>query len=160
MNPPQSLLTSTPRAIPVYIRSGPSQKKLRADVGPIAVVHSASSTFVDLGSGFSITYGDGTGANGDYFNDSLSLGGVTLKSFEMGLALDSSTNYGLIGIGYDSNEGNVDTGGVAKHPGFVDALVSGGFISTTAYSLWLDDLRKPPRRGGCSIALTDDLCRS
>lgn len=60
----------------------------------------------------------------------------------MAVATKTSTNTGLIGIGYDSNESGGSNGQVAEHYGFVDALVRGGYIPTNAFSLWLDDLRK------------------
>jgi hypothetical protein len=60
----------------------------------------------------------------------------------MAVATQTSTNTGLIGIGYDINEAGVSNGLVGEHYGFVDALVLGGYIPTTAYSLWLDDYGK------------------
>ncbi len=40
---------------------------------------------------FQITYADNTGANGDYIKDTLSIGGATIKSLEMGLAYNSTS---------------------------------------------------------------------
>ena len=108
----------------------------------LAVDPTRSSTFVDLDVAFSISYGDGTGASGEYFNDTLTLSSATLDNFQMAVATKTSTNTGLIGIGYDSNESGVSNDLVVEHYGFVDALVGGGYISTRAYSLWLDDYRK------------------
>jgi hypothetical protein len=60
----------------------------------------------------------------------------------MGLALETSVSIGLIGIGYPSNEAGVSNDLIKKHPTFVTALVTAGDIPSTAYSLWLDDLRE------------------
>jgi hypothetical protein len=65
----------------------------------------------------------------------------------MAVATKTSTNMGLIGIGYDSNEAGVNNGLVVEHYGFVNALVRDGYIPTNAYSLWLDDYRKSSWRG-------------
>jgi hypothetical protein len=82
---------------------------------------------------------DGSGASGDYFEDTMTISGATLRNFEMGLASTTTIPYGLIGISYSSNEANVETGNGTTYPNLVDALVSQGAITTQAYSLWLDD---------------------
>jgi hypothetical protein len=104
---------------------------------------SQSSTFdvVEKG-GFNISYVDGTGSTGDYFQDTLSIGGSTLKNFEMGLATDSSISVGIMGIGYNSSEANVDTGNGTIYSNLPQAMQNAGLINANAYSLWLDDLRK------------------
>ena len=45
----------------------------------------SSSTFENLGTNFSITYGDGTEGIGDYVTDDLMLGGTTVKNLQFGL---------------------------------------------------------------------------
>lgn len=60
----------------------------------------------------------------------------------MGLGLNTSIPYGLVGIAYSNSEANVDTGNGTQYPNLVDSLVSQGFIATQAYSLWLDDVGK------------------
>jgi hypothetical protein len=59
----------------------------------------------------------------------------------MGLANTSTAAYGLIGLGYDANEGPI----INKHtsfvyPSIIDEMVSQGLINTKAYSLYLDSL--------------------
>jgi len=109
----------------------------------IKVNPSKSSTFVEVGKNeFNISYVDGTGSTGDYFQDTLGVSGATLKSFEMGLGTNTSIPYGLLGIAYANSEANVDTGNGTQYPNFVNALVNSGLIPTQAYSLWLDDLGK------------------
>jgi hypothetical protein len=56
--------------------------------------------------------------------------------------LQTTVAIGLLGIGYPSNEANVANGAIKQHPTFVTALVAAGDIPSTAYGLWLDDLRK------------------
>jgi Eukaryotic aspartyl protease len=103
-----------------------------------------SSTYnlTDQGA-FSITYADQTGANGDYITDVFSIGGVTIKGLEMGLAYNSSSATGVMGIGYDVNEASDDTAQGNQpfvYPNFIDTMVNQGLITTKAYSLYLDDL--------------------
>jgi Eukaryotic aspartyl protease len=92
---------------------------------------------------FSITYADNTGSNGDYITDTFSIGGATIKALEMGLAYNSSSATGVMGIGYDINEASDDSqDGTAAfvYPSIIDTMVSQGLINTKAYSLYLDDL--------------------
>jgi hypothetical protein len=112
---------------------------LRTNV--LSVDSSKSSTFVDVErGGFNISYVDGSGSSGDYFQDTLVISGATLKNFEMGLGLSTTIPYGLVGIAYADSEANVDTGNGTQYPNLVDAMVNQGIIATQAYSLWLDDM--------------------
>ncbi|KAH8669449.1 aspartic peptidase domain-containing protein [Tricladium varicosporioides] len=101
----------------------------------------ASSTFLDVEqNGFNISYVDGTGSTGDYFQDTFSIGGATIKSFQMGLATDGTIGQGIMGIGYNNSEANVETGNGTIYANLPNALVDQGVINTEAYSLWLNDL--------------------
>ncbi len=84
---------------------------------------------------------DGTGSTGDYFQDVFSLGGANLTNFEMGLATSSSIGTGIMGIGYNTSEANIDTGNGTEYANLPIALVSQGIINSAAYSLWLNDLQ-------------------
>ncbi|QSZ36440.1 hypothetical protein DSL72_006319 [Monilinia vaccinii-corymbosi] len=102
---------------------------------------SSSKTFLDVEpDAFNISYVDGTGSSGDYFQDTFSIGGETIKGFTMGLALDTTISIGIMGIGYNNSEANVQTGNGTTYPNLPNALVSSGLIKTNAYSLWLDDI--------------------
>lgn len=102
---------------------------------------SQSSTFVVVEQNqFNISYVDGTGSSGDYFEDILTIGGGTIKNFEMGLALDTSIGVGIMGIGYNISEANVDTGNRTIYPNLPFAMADAGLINANAYSLWLNDL--------------------
>ena len=79
---------------------------------------------------------------GDYFQDTFSIGGATIKNFEMGLALSTSIGVGIMGIGYNTSEANIDTGNGTEYPNLPISMVKNGLINSAAYSLWLNDLRK------------------
>lgn len=68
-------------------------------------------------------------------SDDFGIGGITIKGFELGLAFQTDIYFGIMGIGYDTNEA-IDP----QYPNFIDALVSQGFINYKAYSLYLDSL--------------------
>lgn len=87
-----------------------------------------------------MTYMDKTGADGDYFDDKIVLGGVALENFTMGLGNESTSPFGVWGIGYDNNEAVVEPGKRGPYPNIMDAMVENGLVRTPAYSLWLDDL--------------------
>ncbi|KAL2061249.1 hypothetical protein VTL71DRAFT_7522 [Oculimacula yallundae] len=101
-----------------------------------------SSTFLDVGKNeFNISYVDGSGAAGDYFQDTFAIGGGSLSQFQMGIALDTTIGTGIMGIGYNTSEANIDTGNGTVYPNLPLAMVNQGLIKTTAYSLWLNDLQ-------------------
>lgn len=90
---------------------------------------------------FDITYGDGSGASGDYFTDVLNLGGgASLTAQTMGIAHSSTLSPGLLGIGYDTNEASDALETPFIYSSVVDSMVTQGLISLKAYSLYLNDL--------------------
>jgi len=96
---------------------------------------------------FHITYGDGSGADGDYFTDNFALGDdVELKSLTMGIAHNANLTQGLLGIGYSLNEAsNYDDPRTQNdesfvYPNLIDEMVSQKLIDINAYSLYLNDL--------------------
>ena len=60
----------------------------------------------------------------------------------MGLALQADTPFGVLGIGYDSDESIAVDDPNNIYPNFLGQLVFQGYINTLAYSLWLNDLSK------------------
>lgn len=125
-----------PIAICIPCHEWKANKKLIVD-------QAKSSTFDVVGENqFNISYVDGSGSTGDYFQDTFSIGGATVKQFEMGLATQSSIGIGIMGIGYTDSEANVFSGNGTQYPNLPDALVSSGLAPTQAYSLWLNDLGK------------------
>ncbi|OAL20799.1 hypothetical protein AYO20_11471 [Fonsecaea nubica] len=101
---------------------------------------SASSTYKLVNDQFNISYVDGTGAAGDYVADTLQFGAVTLTDFQFGIGETSSSQQGVLGIGYMANEVQVQRAGLDPYPNLPEALVRGGHIASNAYSLWLNDL--------------------
>ena len=60
----------------------------------------------------------------------------------MGLATASSIGTGIMGIGYNSSEANIQTGNGTLYANLPQAMQNAGLINANAYSLWLNDLRK------------------
>lgn len=100
----------------------------------------SSSTHKLINNEFNISYVDGSGALGDYVSDTLQFGGVTLQDFQFGVGQTSSSQQGVLGIGYVINEVQVNRAGLQPYPNLPQALVNAGNIKSNAYSLWLNDL--------------------
>lgn len=108
---------------------------------------SKSSTFTVTEPGaFNITYADQTSDAGDYFTDVVTIGGVVLQNFTMGLATSTlngqinNTGQGLLGVGYEVNEAaSVNLGVQADTPTVYQQLVTTGTINRPAFSLYLND---------------------
>lgn len=59
----------------------------------------------------------------------------------MGLALQTTTNIGIMGIAYNNSEANVSAGNGTVYANLPYALIDAGLINAVAYSLWLNDHR-------------------
>ena len=104
-----------------------------------ALDNTTDSTFNDVLPGaFNISYVDNSGSSGDYIQDTVSIGNTTLKNMTLGFATSSSTVPGIMGVGYAANEAIVAT--QQPYPNIINELMTQGYISTQAYSLWLNDL--------------------
>ena len=99
----------------------------------------SSSTYQYVNSNFNISYVDGSGSQGDYASDVVQFSGVSLKSQQFGIGYASSSQEGIVGIGYPVNEVAVSFGD-SPYPNLPANLQQNGHISTNAYSLWLNDL--------------------
>ncbi|KAB8416401.1 hypothetical protein FH972_024920 [Carpinus fangiana] len=99
-----------------------------------------SSTYAFVNGDFNISYVDGSGASGDYASDTLRIGSASLSEFQFGIGYRSTSQEGILGIGYAINEVQVNRAGGDQYPNLPLALVNQGTISTPAYSLWLNDL--------------------
>lgn len=100
----------------------------------------ASSTYTYLNSEFNISYVDGSGSSGDYVTDTVKFGSVTIDNQQFGIGYVSSSEEGILGIGYPINEVAVAYNGGDPYSNVPVSLVDGGDINTNAYSLWLNDL--------------------
>lgn len=96
---------------------------------------SQSSTFeVVVPDGFQIQYLDGSTASGDYVTDHFEIGDTVIESLQMGLANQTASGTGVLGIGFTTNEA-----AQTPYPNLVDQMVQQNFIPTKAYSLYLND---------------------
>ncbi|KAK5118615.1 hypothetical protein LTR85_008080 [Meristemomyces frigidus] len=100
----------------------------------------SSSTYEYLNSLFNITYVDGTGSTGDYVWDVVKFGGVTLENQQFGIGYTSTSQEGVLGIGYPINEVAVEYNGGHTYANVPAKMVEDGLIGSNAYSLWLNDL--------------------
>ncbi|KAI9828950.1 MAG: hypothetical protein M1819_006449 [Sarea resinae] len=98
-----------------------------------------SSTYKYVSSDFDITYGDGTGAYGDFAKDVLHIGGVKVPGFQFGIGYNSSNAEGVMGIGYEKDEAEAAENNIT-YTNLPQALLNAGLIKAKAYSLWLNDL--------------------
>jgi hypothetical protein len=101
---------------------------------------SSSTSYKFVNGDFNISYVDGTGATGDYVSDTLTIGSVSITDFQFGVGFTSSSAEGVLGIGYVSNEVQVNRAGGPSYPNLPQAIVQGNLITNNAYSLWLNDL--------------------
>lgn len=99
----------------------------------LAVDSEKSKTFelVDR-NGFNITYLDTRNIQGDYFEDTVTIGDVKVKKQQLGLALKSVRPTGIMGLGFSSNVASEE-----KYKTIIDNMVDQGFIETPAFSLYL-----------------------
>lgn len=114
---------------------------------------SASSSYVDVGVGqFQIQYQDNSAVTGDYINETLAIGNTVIKNMKMGLAFEATRPLGIMGIGYVADESIAAQSPNDVYPNIVAQMKNQGFISTLAYSLWLNDLSTFPRIEDCNLA--------
>lgn len=96
---------------------------------------SQSSTYQIISpGGFQIQYLDGSAASGDYIMDKFEIGGATVGALQMGLANQTATGTGVLGISFTSNEATA-----AQYPNLIDQMLNQSLIPTRAYSLYLND---------------------
>ncbi|KAI1074672.1 aspartic peptidase domain-containing protein [Whalleya microplaca] len=100
----------------------------------------SSSTYEFVGSWFNISYVDGSGASGDYVSDTITIGESTLDRLQFGVGYQSTSEQGILGIGYATNEVQVGRAGLKQYENLPMKMVSAGKIAKNAYSLWLNDL--------------------
>ncbi|KAA8911103.1 aspartic peptidase domain-containing protein [Sphaerosporella brunnea] len=101
----------------------------------------ASSTYTTVSNDFQISYVDGEYAQGDYGKDVFRLAdGTAVKGVQFGIGLESTSTEGIMGIGLEQNEVQVQRLGKAPYPGLTRLMQQQGLIKSQAYSLWLNDL--------------------
>lgn len=98
---------------------------------------SSSSSSKYVSDDFSIMYVDGSGANGDYYTDKVSWGGI---DFDLQFAVtDNYENLDdtVFGVGFKSTEATTDG---STYDNLPYALKKQSIISSALYSLYLDDV--------------------
>jgi Eukaryotic aspartyl protease len=88
---------------------------------------------------FEIQYVDGSQISGDYISDVLNIGSTKLTQMTMAEATQATRGIGIMGVGYRSGESSAELDGFT-YPNVVNVLKNEGYISSLAYSLYLNDL--------------------
>lgn len=85
---------------------------------------------------------DGSHSKGDYFRDTFEIANATVSNMTMGLGVDTTIPYGLLGVGYTTNEAiiTIEESLSAQYDNLPALMMSEGLVATNAYSLWLNDL--------------------
>ncbi|KAF2097613.1 candidapepsin-4 precursor [Rhizodiscina lignyota] len=98
----------------------------------------SSDSYNYVNSDFSIKYADGTFAEGDYATDTLKIGSTSIDNMQFGIGYNSTSQNGILGIGYESNEVQLAATG-QTYRNLPTSLVNSNIIQSPAYSLWLND---------------------
>lgn len=99
----------------------------------------SSSSYNYVNSDFYIKYADGTYAIGDYATDTVSIGGSSIDGMQFGIGYNSTSQNGILGVGYEANEVQIAYTGDSYH-NLPTLLVERNVIQSSAYSLWLNDM--------------------
>lgn len=103
------------------------------------VTHENSTTFeIEGATLFELQYVGGSTVSGHYMSDAFTVTGSTVDKLIMGLGVESTDSFGIMGIGPKAMEASRFHGII--YPNLPVALEDEGHINTTAYSLWLNDL--------------------
>ncbi|KAL3458440.1 aspartic peptidase domain-containing protein [Aspergillus heterothallicus] len=94
-----------------------------------------SDTSEPLSDQFQIQYGDMSWATGYYAIDTLSIAGAEVPQVQFGVAIDSSIDKGILGIGYPTNVVSREI-----YPNLPYLLSRDNITNSNAYSLWLNRL--------------------
>lgn len=108
---------------------------------------SRSATGAQANREFKISYEDGSTATGDFITDVLRIGRQPVNNVQIGLALESNRDSGILGIGYALNEANVIQEGKQvqdTYPTLFERLFDSKLINIMACSIWWDN----PSSGG------------
>lgn len=98
-----------------------------------------SSTSKVVSEGFNISYADGSGAAGDYVTDTFRIGSANISDFQFGIGETSSSQRGILGLGYDLNEVQVLSERKDPYDNLPLKLAADGHIQSPAYSIYLND---------------------
>lgn len=99
--------------------------------GPVDPDESSTYELVDS-DGFDITYLDSRNIQGDYFEDTVHFGDISVEKQQLGLATSSVRPTGIMGLGFSANVASS-----RKYATIIENMVEQGFIDTLAFSLYL-----------------------
>lgn len=102
--------------------------------------HSKSSTYKKVQDGFKISYGDGSGASGDWATETVKVGSASVKDLEFGDATTQDAGQGIFGVGFKGNEASAQSSSSFTYDNLPLQLKKQGIISKAAYSLYLNSL--------------------
>lgn len=68
------------------------------------------------------------------------MGNVELEDLQFGIGYDTTSDQGVLGIGYPSNEAQVAELGAKPYDNLPAKMAADGLIASNAYSLWLNDI--------------------
>lgn len=94
-----------------------------------------STTGEDLNEAFSIHYADDSSANGTFVKDTVTIGNISVQSQQFAVANSSSSDVGVLGIGFTQLERTKDH---STYDNLPITLKKQGFIGKVAYSLYLN----------------------
>ncbi|CAI5760086.1 unnamed protein product [Candida verbasci] len=97
--------------------------------------YTLTSNAKDTGYGFSIGYGDGSGAEGEFYTDNVKVGSVTVKNQQFADASNAASDFGVLGIAKKAQEAAQQ-----EYDNLPVNLVNQGYISKNAYSLYLNSV--------------------
>lgn len=100
--------------------------------------HTKSTSYKKDRSGFSISYGDGSSARGDWAQETVSIGGASITGLEFGDATSQDVGQGLLGIGLKGNEASAQSSNSFTYDNLPLKLKDQGLIDKAAYSLYLN----------------------
>ncbi|CAN3362395.1 secreted aspartic protease 10 [Diutina catenulata] len=98
---------------------------------------SKSRSFHNLSAPFNVYYAGGDVISGWYANDSVTMGSVTVPHQIFGVATNSTSPFGVIGLGFDSGMEAANGSRVDYHS-FPQSLQEHGLIERRVFGLYLD----------------------
>lgn len=105
--------------------------------------NSKSLTYQKYKDGFHVSYGDGTGAQGDWATETVQFGNIKVENLTFGDATQQTAGSGILGIGLKGNEASKRRAYSSSSSGFTYdnypyQLKNQGIIKRVAYSLYLN----------------------
>ncbi len=97
-----------------------------------------SSTYKKINDDFTITYGDGSRAKGEWGVDNISIGSAKIDNFTFAVGNDATANMGVFGIGFSKLGGK--NLGQENYTNYPTRLVKSGLTYSQTYSIYLNKL--------------------